>query len=194
MAVLVVAAVPAIALHRAPPARPAAPAGGQPRFSVSIPPWTGLGTLDVRNAVTGKITHVIKLPIQSAFTWNSLSAENNGSFVATIESGPARVYRIRPSADGTSARVTRIATLRNVIIEGSAISRTGTWFGYVDLYTPRRAPLAVYVRLQNLHTGKIYSWTVPQNYTIGSLSIDAAGNTLAVSAYEYLATAGPGPP
>jgi hypothetical protein len=186
VAVLAVGAVPALALHASPPARPTA-AGGQPRFTVSIPGWTGIGTLQVRDAVTGKITHVIKLPIP-ALLWDSLSAQSTGSFVATTETGPARLYRIRPSADGTSARVTRVATIRNAVIEGSAMSRSGTWFGYLDYYTPRRAPSAVYVRLQNLHTGKIYSWTVPENYTVGSLSIDAAGNALAVSAYSYLGT------
>jgi hypothetical protein len=182
-AILAVGATPAVAAHSTSPAGQAAALGGLPRFTVSIPA-VGVGVLNIRNAVTSKLTGTVTAP-QGA-PWDSVSAQGGGSFVATTETAPAGLYEVRPDADGTSARVTRIATIHNVIIFGSAISRSGSWFGYLDFYTPRRAPSAVYLRLQNLRTGKIFSWTVPQDYTVGSLSIDAAGNAMAVSAFYYL--------
>jgi len=186
VAILAAGAVPTLALHGTPPASQAA-TGGRPRFTVSIH-QVGTSVLDIRDAVTGKITARISLPPRTGTQWYGLSAESTGSFVAAdVGAGtPSRLYRIRLNATGTGASLARIASIRNTTIMGLTVDRSGSWCGYVDLYTPRRAPLAVYVRLQNIHTGKIFSWLVPANYTIGSLSIDAAGDVMAVSAYYYL--------
>src|SRR5580658_6282848 len=131
VAILAAGVVPSLALHGTPPAGQAA-TGGRPRFTVSIP-RVGLGALDIRNSATGKITGQISLPARTGTQWYGLSAESTGSFVAADVGGstPSRLYRIRLNAAGTGASLTRIASIRNTIIMGLTVDRSGSWCGYV---------------------------------------------------------------
>jgi hypothetical protein len=171
--------------HRRPTATPLP--GGIPRFSASIPEsnfW-----VDIRNSATGRVTDAVPVPKRPGGTWCGLTAEAGGSFVAveTTPGDPSMVYRIRPSAAGTSATLTRIAELRNTGVTGISVSADGTWLAYQDLYMPRRHPSQLLLGLMNLRTGRTAAtWSMPLIYNLSGLSVDAAGNEIAVSAYYYL--------
>lgn len=195
LVIAVAAVIPSLAHlgHRGAPDRPAAGSGtgrrahglaGQPRFTMSVPPVNSM--LEIRDAVTGRRTGSVRVPVRGT-TWYGVAASGARTFAAVdVSPGePSRLYRIQVSAAGTATSVRRIAAIRNTSIQGLTISPDGTWLGYLDLYTPRHQPIQELVRLQNLRTGKIFQWPVPVNSTIVGLSIDAAGDELAVSGYIF---------
>jgi hypothetical protein len=74
---------------------------------------------------------------------------------------------------------------------GASITPDGRYVGYVlmTVLPHDRASCALYIR--NLVTGKVTaSWPIPGNDTISSLSIDASGTAMAISAYTYRPSSG----
>ena len=70
----------------------------------------------------------------------------------------------------------------------ASVTPDGRYVGYLlsTTYGPDGSDASMQVALANLNTDKVIaSWPVPDNDDIASLSIDAGGNALAISAYHY---------
>jgi hypothetical protein len=154
---------------------------GSPRFTLSVAP--NAAVLEVRDAVTATLTGETGVP-KPDNSWNSVAAIGRRTFlaVAVAPGDPSVVYRISVNALGAVSDVRRIAVLHNTSVQGATVSPDGTWLGYLNVYNPRHRAIQLFVVLENLRTGKTFQWQVPLTAEILGLSIDAAGDELAVSA------------
>jgi hypothetical protein len=146
----------------------------------------GSGLLEVRNAVTGTLTATIKVPIASGY-WYALAAQNARTFIASEDvalpsPSASYFYRFVIGSHGTVTSISRVGVVHGTVMSAS-ITPDGRYVGYLLLTNGKRE---VRVVLANLATGKILAfWPIPASDTIASMSIDADGNALAVSAYYY---------
>jgi hypothetical protein len=162
-------------------ARPGEFAGGPP-FTLSVAP--NAPVLEVRDAVTATLTGETGVPVPDT-TWSSVAAIGRRTFLAVAVSpgDPSLVYRISVNGLGAVSDVRRIAVLHNTSVQGATVSPDGRWLGYLDWYAPRHRAMQELVRLENLRTGKTFQWQVPLTAEVIGLSVDAAGDELAVSAF-----------
>ncbi len=156
---------------------------GAPPYMMIIPRLGEI--LDVRNAVTGVLTATLRTPVTGS--WSSVAAQGQQTFVAVDradirENGrtvsESLLYRIGLTRSGKVASTRPISGPTNT----SAVSITpdGRYAGYVSGEAASGRRLVI----MNLDTGKaVASWQVPANDWIESLSIDAAGNAIAVGYY-----------
>ncbi len=189
---LVTAAVAATALATAlvPSAAHAgsqAPAPVPPRYLLTIPNYPD-SHFNVQNAVSGKITANLWAPMHGE--WWGLATDGPKSFIGTdlvvVKTGvcdPLCVvkaetysYRLALTSRGTLARERRVGAATAGFINGLSVTPNGRYAAYL---------INGKVDLKNMVTGRlIASW--PQHGAVpDSLSIDAAGNAVAISAYEY---------
>ena len=200
VAVLLIAIAPfavSRSLNSAPQRGPALP---EPRYLVAIP-RVDPNFLDVRSAVTGALTATIRMPIGWG-SWYALAAQGPQTFIAsegvTSLSSSSRtssslsetsyLYRFVIGRHGTVTSFGRVGRAVNGIVMAASITPDGRYIGYV-LMTPYGLygdHARVRVVLANVASGRaVASWPVPDDDVIASLSIDADGNALAASAYDY---------
>jgi WD40-like Beta Propeller Repeat len=157
--------------------------GGYPPFTISIADpsfW-----VNIRDSATGRLTDRVKTP--DGVMWNSVTAEAGGNFIAVSPDAPSLLYRIHVNAEGADATMKLIASVHHADIVGASISPDGTWLAYQNFYTPPRHASQLLLGLRNLRAGKnVATWSMPGDYGLSGLSVDAAGNEIAVSAYYYL--------
>jgi hypothetical protein len=173
----------------APPAQSATDGGpftALPKYMVTMNP-TGL--LDVQSAVTGKLTATVRPPVDYLYGgyWYSLAAQGPRTFVAgEVDGNVSFFYRFVLTRAGRVASIQRAGRKIRGVVTGASITPDGRYIGYVVMTVSRhgRASTALYIR--NLVTGKVTaSWPIPENDTISSLSLDASGTAMAISAYTY---------
>jgi hypothetical protein len=162
------------------------PAAPPPQYLVTIY-GVGSGLLEVRNAVTGALTASIKIPISGGY-WYALAAQGARTFIASEDvSLPSATtsyfYRFVIDSHGRVTRISRAGRVVHGAVMAASITPDGRDVGYLLL---ANGPAKVQVVLADLTTGRVIaSWPVAAGDTIASLSIDADGNALAVSAYYY---------
>jgi len=84
------------------------------------------------------------------------------------------------------ASIMRIGKTVNGIVMAASITPDVRYIGYVLMTTHGLDSARVRVVLADVASGKaVASWPVPADDSIASLSIDADGNALAASAYDY---------
>ena len=183
LAVLVIIVAAGLFIPRGSSLQPAAHAG-YPPFTVSVAEpnfW-----LNVGNSATGQLTGRVETPEKFGGTWTSVTAEADDNFVAANPGAPCLLYRIHVNGDG-STTMKLIASVHHADIVGASITPNGTWLAYQNLYIPPRHASQLLLGLRNLRTGKnLATWSMPEDYNLSGLSVDAAGNEIAVSAYYYL--------
>jgi hypothetical protein len=188
-AVLLIAIVPfaiSRSLNSGPQRGPAIP---PPRFLVAIP-MGNPNQLDVRSAVTGVLTATIRIPVAWG-AWYALAAQGPQTFVASEgvsspSSSTSYLYRFVIGRNGTLTSISRVGKTVNGIVMAASTTPDGRYIGYVLMTTYGLDRARVRVVLANVASGRaIASWPVPDNDSIASLSIDADGSALAVSAYDY---------
>lgn len=181
LAVVVIVAA-GLFIPRGSPQRPAA-SGSYPPFTISVAEprfW-----VNIRNSATGKLTGRVETP-DGAF-WTGVTAKAGGNFVAVNPDAPSLLYQIHVNADGTSTTMKLIAAVHHADLVGASITPDGTWLAYQNFYTPPRHAAQLLLGLRNLRTGKnVATWSMPGDYNLSGLSVAAAGNEIAVSAYYYL--------
>ncbi|HTX82836.1 MAG TPA: hypothetical protein VME44_11680 [Streptosporangiaceae bacterium] len=183
LAVLVVIVAAGLFIPRGSPEQPVAHAG-YPPFTVSVADPTFW--LNVDNSATGKLTGRVETPEKFGGTWTSVTAEAGDNFVAANPGAPCLLYRIHVDADG-STTMKLIASVHHADLVGASITPDGTWLAYQNLYIPPRHASQLLLGLRNLRTGEnVATWSMPDDYSLSALSVDAAGNEIAVSAYYYL--------
>jgi hypothetical protein len=162
------------------------PVTGPPKYFVTIY-GIGSGLLEVRNAVTGVRTATIKIPIAGGY-WYALAAQNARTFIASEDVAPSSsyLYRFVIGRHGTVTSISLVRSVRGTVMSAS-VTPDGRYAGYLLLTSYGKNNHAkVQVMLANLATGKVLaSWPIPDSDSIASMSIDADGNALAVSAYTY---------
>jgi len=182
LAVVVVIVASGLFIPRGSPQRPAA-SGGYPPFTISVAEprfW-----VNIRNSATGELTARVEAP-DGAF-WTGVTAEAGGNFVAVSPGAPSLLYKIHVNADGTSTTTKLMAAVHHADLVGASITPDGTWLAYQNLYTPPRRASQLLLGLRNLRTGKnVATWSMPEDYNLSGLSVDAAGDEIVVSAYHYL--------
>jgi hypothetical protein len=162
--------------YRAPP----------PKYLVTLY-GIGSGLLEVRNAVTGTLTATIKVPIASGY-WYALAAQNARTFIASEDvtlpkPSASYFYRFVIGSHGTVTSISRVGRVVYGTVMSASITPDGRYVGYLLL---ANGSAKVQVVLANLTTGKVLAfWPIPASDTIVSMSVDADGNALAVSAYTY---------
>jgi hypothetical protein len=177
--------------HDAPAGKPTATPAQTPfRGPVTAPPkyfvtvyGIGSGLLEVRNAVTGVRTATINIPIAGGY-WYALAAQNARTFIASEDVAPSSSYLYR-FVIGSQGTVTRISLVRSVrgTVASVSVTPNGEYAGYLLMANSK--PM-LRVVLANLSTGEVIaSWPDPDIDSIASMSIDADGSALAVSAYTY---------
>jgi hypothetical protein len=159
-----------------------------PRYMVTIPAM-GVGNLDVQNAVTGKLAAEVRTPgdyLHGGY-WYSLAAQGPRTFVAgKVDGNVSFFYRFVLTRDGRVASIHHVGRKIRGVVMGASITPDGRYIGYIlmTVLPHGRASTALYIR--NLVTGKVTaSWPIPENDTISSLSLDASGTAMAISAYTY---------
>jgi hypothetical protein len=189
---LTAAIVPAAAYAGA--ARPAAtPVASQdssapPRYLLTIPRYIS-SYFDVENAVSGRVTANIWAPKQgsSPGQWEAVAAEGPQTFVATDLIEPRTVefqtyfYRIILTSRGTLQSIHQTGSAIPGFINGLAITPNGRYAAYLIGGNPPEFALAV----RNMVTGRVIASWPQHGASPDGISIDAAGNKVAVSAYEY---------
>jgi hypothetical protein len=193
---------PAVAASKptAGPSKPAVtaskPAGLRPSAGPSrlLPTYlldlSAYGNLDIRNAVTGRLTDSVSPP--NGGYWYALAAQGPRTFIVAgddsspTSNGGSTFYRFVVGSDGKVASSRPIRRLAGTVMSAS-VTPNGTYIGYILMTVSKTKHGQVAtdeVVLANLRTGKVIaSWPVPGNDSIASLSIDAAGTELAISAY-----------
>jgi hypothetical protein len=196
-AVLLIAIAPfavSRSLNSGPQRGPALP---EPRYLVAIP-RVNPNLLDVRSAATGALSATIRIPIRWG-SWYALAAQGPQTFIASegvislsssspTVSSTSYLYRFVIGRHGTVTSIGRVGRAVNGIVMAASITPDGRYIGYV-LTTPYGfygEHARVRVVLANVASGRaVASWPVPDDDSIASLSIDADGNALAASAYDY---------
>jgi len=174
---------------RTPPPTPApyrGQPGAPPKYLVTLY-GIGSGLLEVRNAVTGTLTATIRVPIASGY-WYALAAQNARTFIASEDvtlpkPSASYFYRFVIGSHGTVTSISRVGPVVYGTVMSASVTPDGRYVGYLLL---ANGPAKVQVVLANLATGKVLAfWPVPVLDTIVSMSVDADGSALAVSAYTY---------
>ncbi len=168
----------------------------EPESGKTVRSWAGpsgglFSALDVRNAVSGALTAQVAVPI--AYAWGALAAQRPRTFIASETQnnmGPQTTYfyRLVISGAGTVTSLRRVGPGVNGDVEAASVTPDGRYVGYLTAisYGPAGQDARGQVVLASLRTGKVIaSWPVPEMDTIASLSIDADGNALAISAFCY---------
>jgi hypothetical protein len=195
-AAVVLIAIAAFVIPRSLSARsqrqhPSVAANLLPRYMVTIPA-TGVGLLDVHNAVTGTLTATIKCPLDylTGGYWYALAAQGPKTFIATedlssqLTNGSSYFYRFVIGSHGTVTSIRQVRRVAGTVMAAAA-TPNGRYIGYL-LSTSYGQSYKDDVVLANFRTGKVIaSWPIPVNDSVASLSIDADGNALAISAYYY---------
>jgi len=159
-----------------------------PGYMVTIPP-AGVGSLDIQSAVTGELTGIVRTPVDylRGGYWYSLAAQGPRTFLAgEVDGNVSFFYRFVLTRDGRVASIRRVGHKIRGVVMGASTTPDGRYVGYVlmRVLSRDRASTALYIR--NLVTGKVVaSWPIPDNDTVSSLSLDAGGTAMAVSAYTY---------
>jgi hypothetical protein len=169
-----------------------------PRYLVTIHA-VGSGLLEVRNAVTGTLTAAISVPTAVGY-WYALAAQGPRTFIASeditlpssasslMPSSASYFYRIVIGSHGTVTSISRDGPVVQGAVAAASVTPDGRYAGYLLMtsYGKNNNLARLQVVLANLATGKVIaSWPVPASDSIASLSIDAGGNALAISAYYY---------
>jgi len=172
------------------PIPPPTPRPGQatapPNYLVTLY-GIGSGLLEVRNAVTGTLTATVKVPIADGY-WYALAAQGPRTFIASEDvtlpkPSASYFYRFVIGSHGTVTSISRVGSVVLGTVMSATITPDGRYVGYLLL---ANGPPKVRVVLANLATGKVLAfWPIPAGDSIASMSIDAGGNALAVSAYYY---------
>ncbi len=163
----------------------AAAAGGYPPFTASVD--TPSFWVNIRDSATGKLTDRVETPEKFGGNWTSVMAEADGNFVAVNPGAPCLLYQIHVNAVGAGATMKLIASVHHADLVGASITPDGTWLAYQNFYTPPRHASQLLLGLRNLRTGKnAATWSMPGDDNLSGLSVDAAGNEIAVSVYYYL--------
>jgi hypothetical protein len=171
-----------------------------PRYLVTLDA-VGSGLLEVRNAVTGALTASISVPTaRGSCYWYALAAQGPRTFIASeditlpssasslMPSSVSYFYRIAISSHGTVTSISRAGPVVQGAVAAASATPDGRYVGYLLMtsYGKNNNLARLQVVLANLATGKVLaSWPVPASDSIASLSIDAGGNALAISAYYY---------
>jgi hypothetical protein len=171
-------------------ARPQQPqrSSGLPRYLVNIPAM-GVGLLDVRDAVTGSLGSTIRIT-NAGYYWYALAAEGPQTFVAAEDVAPATSYffRFTLGSGGKTTSIQQAGPKVRGTVMGMSVTPDGKYVAYLlsSLYGKTDNNSRDQLILANLVTGKVLAhWPVPVADTVASLSVDAAGNAIAISAYTY---------
>ncbi len=162
------------------------PVTAPPKYLVTLY-GVGSGLLEVRNAVTGMLTATIKVPIADGY-WYALAAQSARTFIASEDvalpsPSASYFYRFVIGSHGTVTSISRAGSAVPGTVMSASVTPDGRYVGYLLL---ANGPAKVQVVLANLVTGKALAfWPIPASDSIASMSIDADGNALAVSAYHY---------
>jgi hypothetical protein len=184
LAVILIVAVGLVIVPSGSP-RKAVGSEGYPPFTASVD--TPSFWVNIRDSATGKLTDRVETPEKFGGNWTSVTAESDRNFVAVNPGAPSLLYQIHVNAVGSGATMKVIASVHHADLVGASISPDGTWLAYQNLYTPPRHYSQLLLGLRNLRTGKnVATWSMPGDYNLSGLSVDAAGNEIAVSAYYYL--------
>jgi hypothetical protein len=147
--------------------------------------------VDIRNAVTGALT--AKIGLSPGYGWYAVAGQGPRTFIAskTLNNmGPttSHFYRIEISDRGKVTSIRQVGAAVPGTVYAFSVTPDGRYVGYVlsIAYGPAGQDGRDEVVLANLTTGKVIaSWPIPDIDYIGSMSIDAGGNALAIGAYYY---------
>lgn len=166
---------------------------GLPRYLLTFQS-PGVALLDIRNASTGTLTCAVRTPLdyRTGGTWFAVAAQGPRTFIAVEDfAGPANhglsyFYRILVNPTGSVASIRRVGAAVHGMVMSVSVNPDGKRVGYL-LMSPydNGYPHASLV-IADLASGKIAaSWPIPDTDYIASMSMDAAGDALAISAYAY---------
>jgi hypothetical protein len=95
-------------------------------------------------------------------------------------------YRFVLTLAGRVASIQRTGRKIRGVVMGASTTPDGRYIGYVLMTVLRHGRASTALCIRNLITGKVTaSWPIPANDTISSLSLDASGTAMAISAYTY---------
>jgi hypothetical protein len=174
-----------------------AAASSTPAVALSLPGYLATieeiypFSIDVRNAVSGALTAKIGVP--GSYGWYAVAGQGPQTFIAsrTLNNmGPttSHFYRIVVSDHGKVTSIRQVGAAVHGTVYALSVTPDGRYVGYVlsISYGPAGQDGRDEVVLATLTTGKVIaSWPIPDIDYIGSMSIDASGNALAIGAYYY---------
>jgi hypothetical protein len=159
-----------------------------PRYLMTVHTW-GFWRLDVRNTLTGSLTAGITAPM--GYSWYAVAAQGLRTFIASKTLNGGRMtsyfYRLVIGGHGTVASINRVGRGVPGVVDAASVTPDGRYIAYVAWPDyDSDGSYAERVVLASLSSGKVVaSWPVPAYDSVASLSIDAGGNALAISAYSY---------